>query len=325
MVQKLFFICLSVFIVSQVHAQADVSTADANEIDFASDTQAPMFIETLWLKPNHNRAATKKIFADINSRKPGSLFLLGDVVNLGYSNKQWKPMSGYLESLRKDSVSVYATLGNHEVMGQTKKGEKKFEKYFPEFNQTGFVEIKDSIAIVLLNSNFGKLSKDENEKQVDWYKKTLQSLDADPAVQFIITGCHHSPYTNSKIVRSSEDVQQKFVPAFLASAKSRLFLSGHSHNFEHYQVQGKDFLVIGGGGGLKQPLKDGKDILPDLAADYKPMFHYLSILRKADRLEVTSFELKKDFSGFDKGLTLEIGKINSAVAGTQSQSTPSVN
>jgi hypothetical protein len=52
-----------------------------------------------------------------------------------------------------------------------------------------------------------------------------------------------------------------------------LFLSGHCHGFEHYKIGGKDFMVIGGGGGLHQPLKQGEGCLPDLASDYKPLFH----------------------------------------------------
>jgi hypothetical protein len=133
-------------------------------------------------------------------------------------------------------------------------------------------------------------------------------LDIDSSVQFIISGCHHSPYTNSMIVSSSVDVQQKFVPPFLASTKSRLFLTGHSHNFEHFKVKGKDFLVIGGGGGLHQPLKAGDKCIPDLQQDFKPMFHYLSVKRKADRLVVTSNVLSNDFTAFKEGLRLNILK-----------------
>ncbi|MDQ6813519.1 MAG: metallophosphoesterase, partial [Bacteroidota bacterium] len=128
----------------------------------------------------------------------------------------------------------------------------------------------------------------------------------DRSIVFIITGCHHSPYTNSKIVGSSIGVRQKFVTYFLKSQKSRLFLSGHSHNFEHFQQQGKDFFVIGGGGGLHQPLKHGEGLLQDLAKEYKPAFHYLSVERQADKLELTSVRLKPDFTGFEAGAKFEI-------------------
>jgi UDP-2,3-diacylglucosamine pyrophosphatase LpxH len=282
---------------------------DSTEIAFASDTQAPMWVETLWLKSHGNKQATQKLFADILQRRPSTLFLLGDVVNLGYSDRQWKPMDAYLQKLRDTGVQVHAVLGNHEVMGQPIKGERKFQQRFPDHVRTGYVRIVDSMAVVLLNSNFKQLTDQENAKQVAWYKKTLQELDNDPSVLFIITGCHHSPYTNSKIVGANKTVQNEFVPAFLASKKSSLFLSGHSHNFEHYKVKGKNFMVIGGGGGLHQPLKNGPDCYPDEAQDYKPLFHYLTVKRNGENLMVNSIQLNKDFKSTAEGKRLEIQRV----------------
>ncbi|MFL5809330.1 MAG: metallophosphoesterase family protein [Flavisolibacter sp.] len=277
-------------------------------IAFASDTQAPMWIETLWLKPDHNRTATRMVFTDILSQRPSAVFLLGDVVNLGSSDKQWMPMDKYLHQLRDSNIGVHAILGNHEVMGESKIGERKFQQRFPDHVNTGYVEVVDSVAIVLLNSNFSKLTTVQNEEEVKWYKKTITQLDQDSSIRFIITACHHSPYTDSRIVKPSVAVQEKFVKPFLASKKSRLFLSGHCHGFEHYQVQGKDFLVIGGGGGLHQPLNPTSELQPDLAKDYKPMFHYLTVARTGGELKVTSFRLKNDFTGFEQGMVLEIAE-----------------
>ena len=128
-------------------AQAEQpTTPDSTLIAFSSDTQAPMFVETLWLKPTHNKAATRRLFRDIQNRRPGSLFLLGDVVNLGSSNRQWRPMDHYLDNLREENIGVYAVLGNHEVMGRTQRGIRKFQQRFPEHVATGYVEVRDSVA-----------------------------------------------------------------------------------------------------------------------------------------------------------------------------------
>ncbi|MDQ6609768.1 MAG: metallophosphoesterase [Bacteroidota bacterium] len=310
MQQKFILVLLAVLLFNAGKTQTPDTpeTTNDTELCFASDTQKPMWVETLFLKKDHNQEATKKLFAAVSARKPAAFFIMGDVVSLGYSNHQWKPMDAYLKDLRSKNISVYAALGNHEVMGQPKKGELKFQERFPEHVATGYVEVKDSVAVILLNSNFSSLNEVENKTQVEWYKKTLEQLDADPSIQFIISGCHHSPYTNSKIVGPNKDVQQKFVPLFLASKKSRLFITGHSHNFEHYQYGGKDFLVIGGGGGLHQPLRTGAGCLSDLAADYKPQFHYLTVKRCGDQLKVCSVQLKKDFSCFEDGQKLAVNK-----------------
>jgi hypothetical protein len=308
-VSKAVLFILSAFFVTLSHGQVTNSTdTSGKEIVFASDTQAPMWVETLLLKRNNNRLATKDIFDNILTRHPAAVYLLGDVVSMGSSNKQWRPMDAYLQRLRSKGIKVNASLGNHEVMGRSRTGQRKFQERFPKHVKTGYVDTTDSVAVILLNSNFGSLSPAENKEQVDWYKRTLEKLDADSSIQFIITCCHHSPYTNSSIVHSSFSVREKFVPYFFHSQKSRLFLSGHSHNFEHFQEQGKDFFVIGGGGGLHQPLKQGIGLLNDLSPDYKPLFHYLVIHRQDGILLLTSMRLNNDFSGFEEGQKFTITK-----------------
>ena len=301
--RNLLFIIL---VVGCSHLRAQ--PAGSTELCFASDTQKPMWVETVYLKKDHNQLATRMLFADVAKRKPAAFFIMGDVVNLGYSDHQWRPIDGYLKRLREEKVPVFAVMGNHDVMGEPLRGQQKFQKRFPHHSPTGYVQVQDSVAVILLNSNFGTLSDADNSKQAAWYKETLQKLDADSSIQFIISGCHHSPYTNSSIVSSDKKVQERFVPLFLASKKSRLFISGHSHNFEYFQKEGKDFLVIGGGGGLHQPLKTGEGILPDRAPAYKPEFHYLVVKREGNELKVRSMQLKKDFTGFEDGLLLVITK-----------------
>lgn len=268
---------------------------------FAADTQAPMFVETLWLRSHNNRKATRLLFEDVLHRRPAAFFLLGDLVNLGYSNRQWKPIDRYVQALRAAAIPVHAILGNHEVMGRPRAGMSKFQQRFPDHLPTGYVVRVADAAVVLVNSNFSTLSDEEEAAQTLWYRTTLQQLDEDGSVRFIITGCHHSPYTASRIVKPSREAEEKFVPAYLLSRKSCLFLSGHCHAYEHYKKEGKDFLVIGGGGGLKQPLRQGIGTLADIALDYKPLFHYVTVETMGDAVQVTSYHIKKDFSGFEEG------------------------
>jgi UDP-2,3-diacylglucosamine pyrophosphatase LpxH len=281
-----------------------------NEIAFASDTQAPLWIESVFLKDNNNRKATGMIFNNIASRHPLALFLLGDIVSLGTSKKAWKPMKKYLDSCRNIGIPVHGILGNHEVMGKSDKGQRRFQTFFPNHVTTGYYDVVDSVAVVLLNSNFSTLSRSNEQKQLAWYKETIEMLDENPAVQYIIISCHHSPYSNSKLVGSSKAVQQKFVPQYIKSPKSKMFLSGHSHAFEHFKIEGKDFLVIGGGGGLHQPLNFGTGQLTDINSYYKPAFHYLTVKRFQDHLQVSSQKLKEKFDGFEVGLKFNINRFD---------------
>ncbi|HUC79974.1 MAG TPA: metallophosphoesterase, partial [Flavisolibacter sp.] len=171
------------------------STAN-HTIAFAADTQAPMFVETILLRKHNNKKATELLFADVLQRNPSAFFLLGDLVNLGYSNRQWKPIDRYVDALRKKEIPVHAILGNHEVMGRPREGMRKFQQRFPDHQPTGYTVCQKNVAVVLVNSNFSTLSVNEEVSQTLWYKSTLERLDEDNSIDFVITGCHHSPYTN---------------------------------------------------------------------------------------------------------------------------------
>ncbi len=277
-----------------------------NEIDFISDTQQPMTLEEVKLRPNHNIKATSLLFADMLKQMPLAIYMLGDVVALGSSNHKWHNVDRFIDSCRKNNIAIHGLLGNHDVMWSRRKGERNFQKRFPDNVDIGYLSITDSIAVIMLNSNFKKLSETEINKQVLWYERTLKNLNSDSSIKTIIVSCHHAPYSNSLIVGSSTQVQRYFLPAFMQTTKCRLFITGHAHAFEQFEFSGKDFLVIGGGGGLHQPLDTSAKRIPDLASHYKPAFHYLSIRRTGDKLILTSHFLKPDFLGFEKGYSFEI-------------------
>lgn len=276
------------------------------EILFLSDTQAPMWVERLVLRTHQNTKATQAIFTEILRIRPAVLYWLGDIVSLGYRTGKWRIIDQFLLQCTEVQTAVYAIMGNHDVMGRPRKGARNFQQRFPEHSPTGYVKTTDEIAVVMLNSNFSTLSIADLVAQQTWYEQTLIDLDNDPDVKVVIVTCHHAPYSNSKLVGSSKLVQQRFVPAYVKSQKARLFITGHSHAFERYEFEGKTFLVIGGGGGLRQPLNTSPSRLPDLALSYKPMFHYLSVKREGEGLALTSYCLKSDFSGFAVGYQFEI-------------------
>ncbi len=290
-----------------MNAQEKEIPENTNTIAFVSDTQSPMWIEKVFLRSDSNTKATELVFNDIVNTKPNALFILGDVVSLGYSESKWSTVDEYLYKVRGNGTPVYAVLGNHELMQRPAAGEKKFQIRFPDHRRTGYVEIVDSIAIILLNSNFSSMSREEITKQESWLKDTLVDLDSSGAIRAIIFGCHHPPYTNSKLVKSSEPVQKYFVEPYLASKKSKLFITGHSHAFEYFRKKDKDFIIIGGGGGLNHPMDTSSKKIENVNTEYHPHFHYLTVQIKTDELIVVSHELQgSPFKGFDEGYTIKI-------------------
>lgn len=268
---------------------------------FASDTQEPMRVERLFLPDAGNRQATRALFDDMLAQPPTDLFLLGDLVNLGYNARRWALVDTALAKAMELGFRVHAILGNHEVMGRARAGERMLQTRFPEHVRTGYSVQAGEVLVVLLNSNFGQLTKADIAQQQAWYARTLAEADSLPGVRTVIVCCHHSPYSHSKLVGSSEVVQERFVAPFMAARKTSLFISGHAHMFQHFQQKEKHFYVIGGGGGLHHPRQ--RDPGPEvcLEPDYDPLFHYLTVRICGDHLEVVSRRLLDDHLGSDAG------------------------
>ena len=279
------------------------------DIIFVSDTQEPIWAETLIMEKNHNGQAREMIFNEILKRKPDKVIHLGDIVALGFKEQEWQPIDTFLHKLISEGSEFYPTLGNHELLFFPETGKKNFMRRFPFYSPTGYLVNDGPIKIILLNSNFSNLSKQEIEKQQQWYHSTLKQLQQDSTVKAIIVGCHHAPFTNSKMVSPNKDVQKLFVPAFTEAPKCKLFISGHAHAFERFKYTGKDFLVIGGGGGLQQTLYTGdEEKYKDLydSQSKKRMFHFIQCRLENDSLKIVLNMIKKDFSGFDRHYKIKI-------------------
>jgi UDP-2,3-diacylglucosamine pyrophosphatase LpxH len=275
------------------------SLARSPEIALLSDTQQPFRVEKVLYGDHKNTLATTRIFADIIQRKPGALFLLGDVVAIGDQETRWIKVDTYLDSIRQQDTKIHALLGNHDLMLSAAKGEAAFRRRFPGMVNTGSVEIVDSIAFVMLNSNFRQLTQEQRTQQDSFYRAALATLDVDVSVKLVVVCCHHAPYSNSQVVGSNKQVQESFVKPFQRAKKAKLFISGHAHDFEHFRINDKDFLTIGGGGGVHHPLNNDANRIRALSYPYDPEFHYLLMRRDGGRLLLISRRLLADFSGFE--------------------------
>ncbi len=278
-------------------------------IIFVSDTQEPIWAETLVMSENRNLIAREMIFQEILKEKPSKVIHLGDIVAFGFKDEEWQPIDIFLHKLINEGSEFFPTLGNHELIFFPETGKKNFIRRFPFYSPTGYLVNDGHIKVILLNSNFSNLSKQEIEKQQQWYHSTLKQLQQDSTVKAIIVGCHHAPFTNSKMVSPNEDVQKLFVPAFTETPKCKLFISGHAHAFERFKYRGKNFLVIGGGGGLQQPLYTGdEEKYKDLydSQSQKRMFHFVECRLENDSLQIILNMIKKDFSGFDRDYKINI-------------------
>jgi hypothetical protein len=261
-----------------------------------SDCQLPLAIEKLSFRANKNRKGRDLLFADILGRRPGCLILLGDLIGLGSSARAWEPVNAFLSEARRNGCIVYAIPGNHEYLFDARKGLENYMKTFGARQAMGYSIEEGSLAVLMLNSNFNHVSPEEMMWQQIWLNGKFDSLDGNGAVQSIVVCAHHPPYTNSRVIRPDRYVQGWFVPRFEQSPKTRIFLSGHSHNLECFKARsGKRYVVIGGGGGLAQPLRRSNNPL-NIDREFLPQappFFYSVINPDGENLSM-------DIHGFDR-------------------------
>ena len=277
---------------------------------FLSDTQSPLWFETLRLPDDDNETATRQILNTVAADSSCvAVFHLGDLTALGSFDSYWKDFDEKTEALRNAGIPVYPAFGNHEYMPFARSGKANMIRRFPFVERSWYEQRVGPVAVILLNSNFSCLSETERQDQRRWYTQTLNELDTDSTVSIVLVGCHHPPYTNSTIVNPSEEVQRYFVPPFMQSTKSKLFLSGHAHTYERFHIEGKDFMVIGGAGGLLHPLLQGKEqrwLDQYSSPGERRFFHYVRCTFGNDELKASVMRLTPDKARFEAADSLKI-------------------
>lgn len=264
-----------------------------NKFAIISDMQQPIPIERLW---NHqwdrkekNEEGRDSLLNNLLYEHVSTIFSLGDLVGIGSNKKQWRVIDRFLDKLNERAIKMYAIPGNHEYLIFPKAGINNFYKRFPDARNSVQVHTIDSVSIVLLNTNFKHLKKSEIRQEMELYEYTLDSLQQNQSVKKIIVCSHQAPFTNSRKVKPDKDLQKLLIPHYLSTEKAVLFISGHSHNLEYFSEQGKNFLVIGGGGGIFQGVKEKENqiylnlILDDISIRY----FYILISRDMDKLSIT--------------------------------------
>jgi Icc-related predicted phosphoesterase len=221
-------------------------------------------------------------------------------VAVGESSKDWSYLWEVFAPVKLKQIPILPVIGNHDLYWSQNKAKVKLAESFPDLdNSSYFHKTFGAIALIVLNSNDFSLSPEEWTAQTKWYQETIKRLENENNIRSIITCSHHPPFTNSMVIGPHKLAQKDFVPIFINSPKSKLYLSGHAHTYEHFILSNKHFVVSGGGGGQRQPL------LPPFLSrinDIKPWtlfkpFHYIS-------LEDSDQEISLRVHGYNKTMNI---------------------
>jgi Icc-related predicted phosphoesterase len=267
-------------------------------IAVVGDTQRTIPLERL-LGREQNDAERARIISAIAEERPDVLVHLGDAVAQGSSSRSWTYFDQLMEPVHRAGIPVLLVVGNHDYWGAASRAMSNLHARFPELAKSHWFAARyKDLALLWLDSNRRRISSEDWAQQSLWLKEQLERADQDPATQAVLVFCHHPPFTNSTATGDEWDVQEAFLPAFVNSRKALLMVTGHAHAYEHFEHQGKTFIVSGGGGGPRVTLLQGKDARhEDLYDGTSPRpFHYLLLRPSESGLDV-------EVKGFDKGET----------------------
>jgi hypothetical protein len=221
--------------------------AAKNRFILLGDTQRTSHWE-FWRERNDKQR--KLIIDEITRRAPAFVIHLGDLTTRGCSEKHWQEFDDMHKEFRKIKIPYFPILGNHEFYGNDKKALQNYFERFPHLDRRRWYSFPwKNVGVLMVDSNFSTLTKEQIEGQSQWFLDELEKFERNAEIDFIIVCCHEPPFTNSRVIRPNKEVKVNFADPFLRFQKTRLFFGGHSHSYERLQMDGKFFIVCGGGGG----------------------------------------------------------------------------
>lgn len=202
------------------------------------------------------------LLRELAAEQPTEVLLLGDQVFDGASKDDWRWYDFIMAKVNMLGVPIRPLYGNHEYWSSENSMRKQMKRRFACVEpRTWYRVISDSVAYIMLNSNYKDVGFEAMRRQAAWFVGELKRLQQDSSVLAIVVASHHPPFTNSTIVDGDNFMRRAFVPHAIRTPKVVLWLSGHCHNYEHFKeertpAQGDElhFIVSGGGGGPRHPL-----------------------------------------------------------------------
>ena len=265
--------------------------SEAFSFAFISDTQK---------NPEKHNKMAKLLLERIKDRPIGFIINGGDIVQDGSVEEKW---TSFLDASLPYSqlFPIVPILGNHDYWGYDRADKADdidskftptlFNKYLglEEDNKHGYYSLDyPQFKLIVLNSNFPKLSEKIIKEQMEWTKKELQK--SKEKQQAVIISFHHSPFTSNVFYYGPVAIafRNKWIPLFEKSGVVKLILNGHSHLYERSLKDGIMYVVAGPFGGQRNWLPKMKNYYRLAMHPNKDTFSLFKVTNKT--IEMESFD-----------------------------------
>ena len=238
------------------------------------------------------------IIAKIAHERPDLIIHSGDLVSRGSNEDHWKHWDRTHKPILDLKIPFHTTLGNHEYLGSEMDRLRHLHARFPERKNCRWYAVRAGpILFAMLDSNFDELPSSFVESQDAWFGKLLKDVESDAGVKALIVVAHHPPYTNSKTHGPSEETRRRFSETAAKCPKFRMFVAGHVHNYERFDIKGVPYVVSGGGGAPQTGVRTSNFRTEPAfqGPEYRP-FHYLLMTVGDTGASVATVMLQDDAS-----------------------------
>src|SRR6056297_3115246 len=180
---------------------------------------------------------TKRMLETISGTPYNTFFLLGDIVEFGFSFDQWIEAWGILAS-KQTTIPFRPLIGNHDVLF---RGNKLFEQLIgKDYFRIDF----ENVHFVALNLPWG--IEDLSKEQKQWLETELKSIPED---DWTIVLTHAFLYASGYNYRGvlwgdNQAAIDDLVPLFEETGVDMVF-SGHNHHMEHITTNGIEYFITG--------------------------------------------------------------------------------
>jgi hypothetical protein len=202
------------------------------------------------------------------------VLMLGDLIYpVGDYEKLGKPLfTDMYAPLLANSGALKPAVGNHDIV--TRAGDS-YRQFFG-LKQTYYAFQQGAMAYIAIDTN------DFNAKQQQWLEAQLKAYAAKP---WVVVFAHH-PVLSSGDHGNNVALQKTLLP-LLQKYGVALYLAGHDHNYERFNVKQAPLLVVSGGGGAYiRPLKAKHEASSAVA---QSLYHYLAFESNEQFVRMVAF------------------------------------